>query len=582
MDGTSTTITDGNTTYTLYGGATRQVHVVRISDPNNSANFIDVEILNKVSVIFPNGDEVLYNVTAKSPLIDDNTKEGGPTLIGNPETATRRSHMKRLADPADNTQFFDVEIIDKLVFTLVNGKEELFNMPNKNISAMVVDNTGNGLGVPFKKGNTTRQDHIVEIDEVQDINATQTPAIRGGVVKPGQQKIVKGNRLLIEQTDKISFKTTNGAEFLLDVSGSLWKVKDVTVYTQDVNGLNIPPPPSKKDKSIYVRWVRTQDGTATGQIVDAKAPKGTGTTGKPWLGPKTPVKQGPMWRIKDVGILHPWYIWIPKQQAMQLSSVGPADFSVYGEGVSALAHFRRLPELGMARYGIHGYNSPYAFHPIPLPLIGWDSLESAITYGSPGMSYNGGCYTASWDYTPILFLQPGPVNTSGWAPAESIGGPNIYQITGMLPYLDNDNNLVQPSPAAAKKIANKMMTDWNTTSDAFNAWAQTIDGWPLNGTAFPVPGNLDPGATEFGPGDWWNFATPFYNPAWQPGGWTPDPTSTPPVPPSPYSYAFCGGINPAWAAAIPAFQPVYATYIAVGQLDPNVWNTDVYPPVKWT
>jgi hypothetical protein len=135
--------------------------------------------------------------------------------------------------------------------------------------------------------------------------------------------------------------------------------------------------------------------------------------------------------------------------------------------------------------------------------------------------------------------------------------------------------------ASAKVIANTMMLEWNATSDAFNSWAQSIDGWPLDGSSFPVPGNLNPGATPFGPSGWWNFAVPFYNPAYQPPGWTPNPTSTPPVPPSPYSYAFCGGINPAWAASIAAFQPVYAQYIAVGQLNPNVWNTDVYPPVKW-
>jgi hypothetical protein len=407
---------------TLTGGITRQVHVVRITDPKG--NYIDVEVLNMVSIVFANGKEILYKVTAKAPYIIDDTGDGNN--VGSASGCSRRSHMQRLTNPTDGSQFFDIEILDAITFTMPNGKEELFKMPNTDISAAVKDDTGNGLEVSFVKGVSTRKDHIVEIDEL----------IAGGSTSSADKDYpsgpTTGNKLLIEQTDKIGFKSVNGTEFVLDVDASLWNVKDVTNYTAD----GAPPP--NTDKNIYVRWTKG---------------------GLPWLGTKTPVKQGAFWRIKKVGIA-PGPTSAGRMDVTYILDVGvdTAELSVANPGLNYYVQVEALPASGgdggslysnlvtIPCYEIFGgggsvfpYSALRATYTLTLDNVPveyalilnvWDNIGSVVGPGSNGLSQDGviiennqTCFHGQFTATVIT----SPTLTVSSTPSPNIGSHTYSQ-----------------------------------------------------------------------------------------------------------------------------------------------------------
>lgn len=218
----------------------------------------------------------------------------------------------------------------------------------------------------------------------------------------------------------------------------------------------------------------------------------------------------------------PWYSYFPKQQPMALSRL---DATTNG-------HWSRRPFFSEIAGGPFG---PAAN--IPIPKIGFNSLEDAIDQGQP---LN--------DYSPIQFMHKPAQNTSGDTPLHT---PNIWQITGLKQPHDKHGQIAKPSGTLAEQVANTYKKDWNSTSDDYNAQWAAIEG-VTDGYQISYPSS--------------SFAVSIGNPS------------------SPNTrFAFTGGIPAAFwlfGGRSIIVAPVYATALNVGQLNPKVWDTDTFPPFR--
>lgn len=196
--------------------------------------------------------------------------------------------------------------------------------------------------------------------------------------------------------------------------------------------------------------------------------------------------------------------------------------------------------------------------------VGFDSLEQAVDLGNPDDSEHLG-FTP-----PNTHLLDGagygllPLRTPPLADITS-NVPNIWQLTGMpqpplqdpsKPWDDPNYFLRNIFPAAtgsnpyvvSKALANTVvqafLADWNASS-------QSADDALPNPNASGVP-------------DGWAFAVPFN------GGGGPGTI-----------FAFVGGITEGWGIfPLASLNPATSTRIAVGQLDPKVWDTSFFPPSR--
>jgi hypothetical protein len=246
---------------------TRRIHVVRVKDPNNESQFADVVVIDAIALRAANGEEQLWDVTARKavPYIVDNTGDG--ETIGNLATASRVSHMKRLTNPDDSGQFIDVEILDAFALRGPNGEERVYSLPDRAASEAVTDNTGSGLGVAAGP-STTRALHVAKISETGAGKSTNTDY-------PPVDSDTTDRYALVKRIDAIVFRGPNGFETAAVFPDQGADALDVTQYTVDDNGDQVPP--DNTDPNVYVRWPKDTAG--------------------PWLG-KQPIGQGPLWFIK--------------------------------------------------------------------------------------------------------------------------------------------------------------------------------------------------------------------------------------------------------------------------------------------
>lgn len=215
---------------------TRRTHIVRISDAKKgeppSDTYVDVEVLDAVSFIGPNGKQMVLNFDPKkiAPYIVDDTGGGNGKTPGR---ATRRSHMERITDKASGA-FFDVEVLDCCAFSDENGKEWILNLPGKKADGY---NTTDG------DGGQTRRTHSEKV----------SPDF---AKKPSQY-------LTVERTDMVAFRTINGEELVVrmasnDDPNSSKPRADTYIRTpkdynpQDPDDTVKPPPNS--DENVYVSF----------------------------------------------------------------------------------------------------------------------------------------------------------------------------------------------------------------------------------------------------------------------------------------------------------------------------------------
>lgn len=203
----------------------------------------------------------------------------------------------------------------------------------------------------------------------------------------------------------------------------------------------------------------------------------------------------------------------------------------------------------------------------PLAEAGFTSLEQAIDDGEPDQSNHLG-------FTPpnthlldgagygLLPLRTPPVDANGI----HTGVPNIWQLTGIpqpplqdpskpwddpnyflrniFPAASGSNPYRNPSKDLAATVANAFANAWNSSSQSAN------DALPN-----PPPSGIPDG---------WAFATPF-NGGGGPGS----------------EFAFVGGITTGYGIfPLASLNPATSTLIAVGQLDPKVWDTRFFPPSR--
>lgn len=227
--------------------------------------------------------------------------------------------------------------------------------------------------------------------------------------------------------------------------------------------------------------------------------------------------------VKKQSVFQPWFFYLPIQQETHLS----LSYNNLNGGTWVVD--TTFSEIFGGPFGPRAANQT--------PKAGHSSLEDAIDTGAPVDDYNR-----------INFTEPPAKNITGDIPIHS---PNIWQQTGFTQPKDKHGLYTKPTGALAEVVANAFETDWNSTSRAYNAEWQAHDG-SVGSFFVSYPTS--------------SFAVPIGNPS--------DPHT---------KFAFTAGIPAAFwlfnggstlAAAI------YASNIKVAQLDPEVWDTDLFPPVR--
>jgi hypothetical protein len=237
---------------------TRRTHVVRCKNSDGSA-FIDVEVLDAVSFRTTQNKEVVLSLKNDKavPFINDDTGDGNAVKNSNP---TRLSHMKRVTNPNDPTQFFDVEVLDVISFRDANGGEWILDMPTDKVN--VFDTTDDSGST-----SSTRRTH--------------TEKISANLLDPKPTSY-----LSVQRCDMIAFRSVNGRELVIkcpsndDPLSSSPRAKTfITPQGYDPTNPNGPTPPDNKDPNTYVAFPKGSAGALTG---DAK------------------IAQGPLWWIRNI------------------------------------------------------------------------------------------------------------------------------------------------------------------------------------------------------------------------------------------------------------------------------------------
>lgn len=377
---------------------------------------------------------------------------------------------------------------------------------------------------------------------------------------------------------------------------------DLTEYVIDPDtGQQVPPPPDPAvDLNIYVYW------PGVGNAVGGAPPVGTATAG-PWLGggfggdqetsasPPPAIDMGPLWWIRQLSAAQNVWFWYlsPVQQPLAVSFFGAPP-----EGIIPTWGFRGftlLPSFPVA--WILSENFPI----IPMGTYGAPDLETAaggytaiggdgsITVNWAGVGYPDGGWGVNTEFDDVealvnagtggflsTYYMPygaldmlGPTSAELIAKLRATGGrvesytdfagppPNIWELVGLKqpPLQDptkvwdpNTNPHGQPSIALAKQCAQTFALKWNEVATAHNN--QIKAAFVTGGTPTDFP---------FVPPPAWSWAKPY-------GGNT-----------VPTAMMFSNGWIP--TPAVPEETvPMTLPTIAVGQLNPSVW--DVSPTIK--
>src|ERR1019366_2198393 len=163
---------------------TRAIHQVRCRNPDNKQMWVDIAVLDAMSLIGPNGKQyILYMPQSKCcPYIVDTTGDGNAHDPGQTRM-TRGSHMERVEGVDDPTQTFDIEVLDAIAFItptnfssddadpnvtiedpedsgLWDGTEVVLVMPAGDSRGIVVDKTGLNLDLNGENKDATRGGHV--------------------------------------------------------------------------------------------------------------------------------------------------------------------------------------------------------------------------------------------------------------------------------------------------------------------------------------------------------------------------------------------------------------------------------------
>jgi hypothetical protein len=289
---------------------TRKVHVVRIdlgdAPAGSQQAWLVVKVLDQVAVRAPNGEEILYDVTAANadPYIRDDT--GGGNGKGDPSNCTRSSHMARLTSSQNppppgspsGTQALDVEVLDAFSVRGPNGEETAFVFPSKTEVDMVTDNTGSGLAVPYMAGQTTRALHVAKISLTgytinqgtsgqQSITTGTVNSDAPTIGPPAGSTVIDDIFFIVERTDALAVRGPNGQEYLLLIADKNATENDITQYGADGK------PPLNTDPNVYVSV------PANGTPFIGKNPidsDGVAVGG---------INQGPLWWLTGMGTTLP-------------------------------------------------------------------------------------------------------------------------------------------------------------------------------------------------------------------------------------------------------------------------------------
>jgi hypothetical protein len=538
----------------------RSVHVVRIFDPNNKKIWIDVKIIDKVSFKSPSNPaqehsgtkeitpftggpnvfEQMIDLTNPVPYIKDNSGDNNGT--GDPNNCTRVSHMVRVTNPDDASQFLDIEICDGVAFATTEGQQEVLLFPASNATARVVDGTPDSAGLENDPGiDATRLEHIVEIAATKDGTSTSTDLATDPQGLDTENMETPPMVTLVQRTDAMAFKAPNGLEFVIAFDPKTKEEDneiDTTRYLPDPVTGDLTVPPENTDPNPY--------------IIFPPDPKTKDKSGGPWLGTKLSVKPGPLWwPIRINTPPGPFYWYIPKFQPLDWSyfATAPEDYGSWpSPGISG-AGFMLIPY-----YPMIWILSPNS-EPASLPAIGFASLEDAILNGSAGLETMGpelpNGSPPSGDWGQFDLLQP-PISAQEIADNDTV--PNIYQLTGIKQPVDLNGTPVLPNSEQREKIVTAFADMWNSVADATNA---EIAGW--------VGPDFNSDARPTGPPVW-----PFVIPS----PWHTNFEAN-------HFSAFVGPITVGlFSGGIPleVLEQGNCTPIAIDQLDNSKWNTNVFPP----
>ena len=318
---------------------TRSTHTVRVTNPNNTTLWVDVEVLDQVAFIGPNSEEFMYDLRADSaiPYVLDDTGDGGAT-IGDPATCSRKSHMTRLVGIDDTTQILDVEVLDAIAFKGPNNAEFVLKMPQTSIKEAVIDNTGSGFGVPAT-ATTTRVVHIAEISERTDGTTSNTDDSGQSPSAPATGRII-----IVKRVDAIAFVGPNKSEWLMLIPKRAASNKDTTAYKMDTNGNRVPP--ENTDPNPYIRWPQTSAGQwVSGAHVPPK--------------PDAPiVAQGPFWWIghsqaQTIGVLQFSYTLAGPTDVPFLAKLTSQGFGLSAQDLSTLEPITLPPKPAGGGYWVY-------------------------------------------------------------------------------------------------------------------------------------------------------------------------------------------------------------------------------------
>lgn len=310
--------------------ATRYIHKVRITNPDNEDMWANIKVHDTIAFVGPNGQEMLLDFRQRhvSAKIIDETGDGNARDVPEP---SRLSHMKRITG-TDPTQFFDVEVLDGISFRGPNGRRGVIRMPGDEAGNAVDDTASIGIS----DSGRTRRVHTVKVEDVDD-----TEKYAGVCV-----------------TDAVAFVGENGQQSVLYLPGG--DEHDTTEYVgTDDDG--DPEPPENSDANIYLFWPDSTDGPWV-------------ENGEDNLG----ITQGILWNIEKLHAGGHLMLVLQFRQTVVSDRTGtnpPPDFEI------------TLPDIGPAGFG-NLDNNPFnlmGIHNTDLPFYMTldQSLTSEYTQGPP-------------------------------------------------------------------------------------------------------------------------------------------------------------------------------------------------------
>jgi hypothetical protein len=270
---------------------TRYVHVVRCKNPNNDQEYFDVQVTDKFCMTGFSGYQDILDFTAKkaTPTIIDNTPEGNGVDSGS--RATRQSHMVRITNPKDSTQFFDLEVLDKSCYTGYSGYQDLLDLRSAKASVFVTDVSGANIDqssfVSAEEAlgqGKNQSSRLAKVDEV-DMNVIKYPIDNNSV--SSDPNTTTSNFISVEDLQKICFTGYSGYQDIFDIEKHFQDIVDTTQYDTDANGNSVPP--DNKDPNIYVAFAKDASGITTGNAL---------------------ISQGPLWKIINFSD-NPWLFFLP-------------------------------------------------------------------------------------------------------------------------------------------------------------------------------------------------------------------------------------------------------------------------------